>query len=242
MTDCRARSINITSLNNPAVVCTELRSVSVLFLQVPLHLDTRVAVKPQSKPQHCPFISVDQSIMEMQMTYPDLAFRGRPLLPDKPHRANSSRSNSKAVHIVSSSNYIDGSEAADLTKRACITGTKTAATTIRSKNDGSKADEVFGDDGRSSDCNDRNSGETTDRPTAQGDPISISFSNSDGGRVDDELSGPQAISLHITLRAGSTAEQSLKQVEPQPTAEPPAWTQQQTAAGNTHTRTHIPPL
>ncbi|XP_070772320.1 spermatogenesis-associated protein 2 [Enoplosus armatus] len=164
--------------------------------EVPLYLDTRLAVNPQPKPRCCHPMNVDQSIMEMQRTYPDLAIRGRPLLSDKPHRANSSRSGSKAVHTASADDYSDPAKAADLPKR----GAKAAAATVR----GSRAGEVFGDDGRSSGCN--------------------------GSRVDDELSGPQAISLHITLRAGSTAEQSQEPGESQPTAEPPPWTQQQTAA------------
>ncbi|XP_044068954.1 uncharacterized protein si:ch211-189a15.5 isoform X2 [Siniperca chuatsi] len=189
--------------------------------EVPLCLDTRLAANPQPKPRRCHPVSVDQSIMEMQMTYPDLAFRGRPLLPDKPLPANSSRSSSKADHTASTNNYRDDSKAADLPRRDCIKGPKAAATTIRSKNEngGSKADEVFGDDSR-------NRGGTT----APGDTISSSFSSRGGSRVDAELSGPQAISLHITLRAESTAEQSLKPGESQPTAEPPSWTHQPTAA------------
>lgn len=186
-------------------------------------------MNPQPKPRRRHLISLDQSIMEMQETYPDLAFRGRPLLRDKPHQTNC-----KAVHTDSTNNY-SNNQAAELPKRDCIKVTKAAATTILSRNYGSKAGEVSGDDGRSGGCNDRNSGGTT----APGEAVSSSFSNADGSRVHDELSPPQAISLHITLRAGSTAEQSLKPGEPQPTAEPPAWTQQQTVAGNTvaHTQT-----
>ncbi|XP_038593163.1 spermatogenesis-associated protein 2 [Micropterus salmoides] len=192
--------------------------------KAPLSLSRRLGAKPQPKPRHCHRASVDQSIMEMQLTYPDLAFRGRPLLTDKPRRANSSRSSSsKSVHTASTTNYSDDMKAADLPTRDCIKGTKATATSIRSRNDGSKAEEVFGDDGRSSGCNKRNSGGTA---------ISCSFSNSDGSSADDELSGPQAISLHIVLRAGSTAEQGQKPAESQPTAEPPSWIQQQTAAGD----------
>ncbi|XP_078128511.1 uncharacterized protein LOC144531973 isoform X2 [Sander vitreus] len=190
-------------------------------------LDTRLAVKPQPKPRRCHLISVDQSIMEMQMTYPDLVFRGRPVQLDEPQQANSCKSSSKDAHTTSTNNYSDDSKATELPERDCIKGTKAAAAakTICSKNDGSKADEVFGDDGRGSGCNDRNSGGTT----SLGDTIS-SISKTDGSRVDCELSGPQEISLHIPLRAGSKADQSLKPGEPQPTAESPAWTQQQTVA------------
>lgn len=146
------------------------------------------------------------------MTYPDLAFRGRPLLPDKPHRANNSRSYRKAVHTASTNNYSDDSKAADLPRANCIKDIKPATTSICSKTDDSKAAEMFGDDGRGSRCNDR---------------------NTDGSRVGEDLSHPQAVSLHITLRAGPTTAQRLKPGEPQPKAEPPVCTQQQTPAGNT---------
>nr|XP_040033974.1 spermatogenesis-associated protein 2-like [Gasterosteus aculeatus aculeatus] len=59
--------------------------------EVPLNLDSRLTVEAQPEPPGCPLVGVDESIMEMQKTYPDLAFRGRPLLPDKPQRTNSSR-------------------------------------------------------------------------------------------------------------------------------------------------------
>lgn len=153
------------------------------------------------------------------MTYPDLAFRGRPLLPDKPHRANNSRSCRKAVHTASTNNYSDDSKAADLPRASCIKDIKLATTSICSKTDDSKAAEVFGDDGRGSRCNDRNTGRTA--------------ADTDGSRVGEDLSHPQAVSLHITLRAGSTTGQRLKPGEPQPKAEPPVCTQQQTTAGNT---------
>ncbi|KAF1376088.1 hypothetical protein PFLUV_G00226990 [Perca fluviatilis] len=193
--------------------------------------DTRFAVKPQPKPRHCHLISVDQSIMEMQMTYPDLVFRGRPVQLDEPQRANSCKSSSKDAHTrtysSSTNNYSDDSKATELPERDCIQVTKAAAKTICCKNYGSKADEVFGGDGRGRSCNDRNSGVTT----SLGDTISSSsISKTDGSRVDCELSGPQEISLHIPPSAGSKAEQSLKPEQPQPTAEPPAWTQQQTVA------------
>uniref|UniRef100_A0A3P8RV72 Spermatogenesis-associated protein 2 PUB-like domain-containing protein n=1 Tax=Amphiprion percula TaxID=161767 RepID=A0A3P8RV72_AMPPE len=191
--------------------------------EVPLYLDTRLAANPNPKLQCCHLISVDQSIMEMQKTYPDLAFRGRPLLTEEPHRAQNSVSSSKAVHT------------AELPKKHCIKGPKAAAKTIISRNDGSKADQVLGDSGKSSGCNDKNSGETT----ARADTISSSDSSTDG-RVDNELGGPQAVSLQITLRTGPRAEQSLK---PKPTAEPSVCTQQQ--ADGQHKRlatTEVPHL
>ncbi|XP_010750129.2 uncharacterized protein LOC104935915 [Larimichthys crocea] len=185
--------------------------------EVAPYLDTRLPVKPQAKPRRCHLISVDHSIMEMQMNYPDLAFRGRPLLSDKAHRANT-RSGSKSVHTAGTNSYSDDSKAADPPRRGSVKHTKVAAL-AGSRSDSSRAAEVFGDDGRSSGCNDRNGG----RSTAPADAMSSSCSNTEG--VDDELTPPQAVSLHLTLRAGATAEQ-----RPQPTVEPPAWTQQQTAA------------
>ncbi|XP_026164497.1 uncharacterized protein LOC113131454 isoform X2 [Mastacembelus armatus] len=178
--------------------------------ELPLYLGTRLTMKPQPKPQQCHLISVDQSIMEMQITYPDLAFRGRPLIPDKPHSANSSRSTSKDDHIATD-NHSDDGKVAGPPKRDCIKGTKAAASTAYRKNDGSKDDEVFVDNG--SDY--RTSGGTT----TLGTTATGSFSNGDRSRLDDELNGPQALSLHITLRAGSTAGQSLKTGEQQAAAD-----------------------
>ncbi|XP_051279707.1 uncharacterized protein si:ch211-189a15.5 isoform X2 [Dicentrarchus labrax] len=164
--------------------------------EVPLHLAFGHTGNPPAKPRRTHQISIDQSIMEMQRNYPDLAIRGRRLLSDNSHRANSSRSTAST-------------KAAKLPTRASVKDTKAGATALRSKGDSSsKADEVFG-------CNGRSGGQTT----ALGDTTGSSFSNTDGNRVDDELS-PQCVSLHITLRAGATAH----------TAEPPAWTQQQTTA------------
>lgn len=178
-------------------------------------------MKPLPKPRRCHLNSVDRSIMEMQMTYPDLAIRGRPLLQDKSHRANSVRGNSKAVHTASTSYSSDDSKAAEIHRRDIIKDTKAVATATCSKNYGSKAAEVFGEDNRSS-------GQTS----VPGDAISNNFSN-----IDDEPDHPQAVSLHITLRAGSTEEKRLKPGDTQPTAEPPARRQQQTTAGNTYTHT-----
>ncbi|XP_041803441.1 uncharacterized protein LOC121613839 isoform X2 [Chelmon rostratus] len=185
--------------------------------EVPPYLDTRLAVNHQPKPRCCNLISEDQSIMEMQMTYPDLAFRGRPLLPDKPYQANTSKSSSKAVHTAGTNNYSDGSKAAELPRRDCMKN----PTNVCSKNHSSTGLHAFGDNGRSSGSNDRNT---------SGDTISSRLSNTDGSRVDDELIHPQAISQHITLKDGSMAEWKLKPGKPQPISDPPTWTQQRTIA------------
>lgn len=151
------------------------------------------------------------------MTYPDLAFRGRPLLVDKPPRANNSRRCSKAVNTASTCNCSDESKTADLHTSDCIKVIKPATLNICSKTDDSKTAEVSDDDGRGS--NNRNAGQ----------PIS----DTDGRRVVEDLTSPQAISMHITLRAGSTAGQKMKPAEHLPKAEPPVCTQQETTAGNT---------
>lgn len=184
-----------------------------------MYVDTRLAVQPQPKPRRCHLMSVDKSIMEMQRIYPDLAFRGRPLVPDKPHQENSSSSRSSSSKGVQTAG--DDSKGAEPHKRDSVKGTRAAASTV-----GCKADEAFGDNSTS--CNDDF---TTPGTAPQGNTVS---SSTDRSRV-DELSGPQAISLHITLRTGSNAEKSQKPGEPQPIAEPLCWTQQQAAAGNTHT-------
>ncbi|XP_054455607.1 uncharacterized protein si:ch211-189a15.5 isoform X4 [Anoplopoma fimbria] len=201
--------------------------------QVPLYLDTRLPVKPKPKPRRCHLIGLDQSIMEMQMTYPDLAFRGRPLLPGKPQRGKSS---SKDVHTTSINDNSGDSQAAEVPKIECIKGTKAAAATIRSKYDGSKADKVFGDDCRDSGCNDRNSGGPLPENTN-----SSHISNTDGSR-DYAFRDPQGNSLHITLRAAFRAEESLKPGEAQPTSEPPALTQHQTVADLQNKRLTNPKL
>ncbi|KAM6997221.1 uncharacterized protein LKV04_005948 [Tautogolabrus adspersus] len=190
--------------------------------EVPLHLDCRIAVKPQPNPRRCHINSHDQSIMEMQMNYPDLSFRGRPLLSDKPHRANSSRSSGKVVHTVSNNKTTDDSKAADLSKRDSVKGTKSTATTVCKENHGTSADDVFVENVKRSDCNSRSQSQTA----APGDNITSSSCNTDGGRANDKHSHLQAISPHITMRAGSTAEQSLKPGESQTAEEALPWTQQ----------------
>ena len=154
--------------------------------------------------------------MEMQRTYPDLAFRGRPLLPDQPHKARNNIGNSKVVCNT------------ELNERDRIKKSKNATPTNLSEGESSKAEKLCGDNGRTISCNDKN----IDVISSPIDTISSSFDGSHGRRVDDEFSGPQAISLHITLRAGTKAEMSLKPGKPQSTAEPLAETQQ--LSGNKH--------
>jgi len=179
-------------------------------------LETTIELNPQPKPQGNHLVSVDQSIMEMQRTYPDLAFRGRPLLPDQPHKARNNIGNSKVVCNT------------ELNERDRIKKSKNATPTNLSEGESSKAEKLCGDNGRTISCNDKN----IDVISSPIDTISSSFDGSHGRRVDDEFSGPQAISLHITLRAGTKAEMSLKPGKPQSTAEPLAETQQ--LSGNKH--------
>ncbi|KAF3708496.1 Spermatogenesis-associated protein 2 Spermatogenesis-associated protein PD1 [Channa argus] len=176
--------------------------------EVSLYLDTSFALPPQPKPWCSHHSSLDQSIIEMQRNYPDLAFRGRPLVQDKLQQANSSRSSScsKDVHTAS-----DDCRVTEPLKRDNIKGTRGATTAFCKKNNSSKADDVLGNNS----CGTNPQGSTTSSGT-----------NESG--VDDELSGPQAISLHITLRTGSKAEKSRKPEEPQTPAE--EWMQQQALA------------
>ncbi|XP_072247640.1 uncharacterized protein [Leuresthes tenuis] len=173
-------------------------------------LETTTELNPQPKPQGNHLVSVDQSIMEMQRTYPDLAFRGRPLLPDQPHKARNNISNNRVLCN------------AELNERDCIKKSKSATPTNLSEGESRKAEKLCGDNGRTISCNDKN----VDVISTPIDSINSSFEGSHGRRVDDELSGPQAISLHITLRAGTKAEMSLKPGKPQSTTEPLAETQQ----------------
>ncbi|XP_029030912.1 spermatogenesis-associated protein 2 [Betta splendens] len=54
---------------------------------------------PQPKPRRG-LVNTDPSLMEMQRTYPDLAFRGRPLVSDKPRPANTSWNSTKDAHTA----------------------------------------------------------------------------------------------------------------------------------------------
>ncbi|MEQ2226812.1 hypothetical protein ILYODFUR_031186 [Ilyodon furcidens] len=162
----------------------------------PPFFDTRKSSVPQPEPRHYRINSVDQSVMELQRTYPDLAFRGRPLLPDQPQKA----------HPTTTGSVADG---ANLIKES-----KAASPTVLS-----------GDDG----CNDRNNVGVA----VPSDTAGLSFKNSDETRVDDDhLSGPQAISLHITLRTAPKAESSMKRGKLHPTTESSDDTQQKSSSEN----------
>ncbi|CAJ1066539.1 uncharacterized protein LOC117811213 isoform X1 [Xyrichtys novacula] len=198
--------------------------------EIPLQLDSGFAVKQQPKPLSCKINSEDQSIMEMQMTYPDLAFRGRPLLPDKPHRAISSRSSGKAVHTASI-NIPNNSNAADLPRGDL--GSKASASTIYNH---SNVHRAHSDGVRCSDCNDRNCGAPAGPAT-----VSSGLCKTEVDRADDKHGHSQA--LNHTTRAGSPAEQSSKPGQHQSRAEPPASAQQQTAADNNrHANQQLPSL
>lgn len=74
------------------------------------------------------------------MTYPDLAFRGRPLLSDKPHTANSGRNSSRTIQTAGT-DHSDDRKATDLIRGNSIKDMKPAATSICSKTDDSTAAE-----------------------------------------------------------------------------------------------------
>ncbi|XP_029962568.1 spermatogenesis-associated protein 2-like [Salarias fasciatus] len=130
-------------------------------LQVP-------SLTPRPKPRRTRLVHEDQSLMEMQETYPDLAFRGRKVVLERPPRGHGSTRSSRSSRSGRN--------------------TKPAAPA-----DGGAAGGAGGAGG----------------PGGAGGA---------GGAAPEELSGPQAISLHITLRAGLT-EQSLKPEDLQPTSE-----------------------
>ncbi|XP_068597777.1 spermatogenesis-associated protein 2-like protein [Brachionichthys hirsutus] len=56
--------------------------------EAPPYVDIRLGTNPQPKPRRYQLTPADHSIIEMQMTYSDLTFRGRPLLPDKRQRGS----------------------------------------------------------------------------------------------------------------------------------------------------------
>ncbi|CAN9500180.1 unnamed protein product [Ophioblennius macclurei] len=113
---------------------------------------------PRPKPRRTCLVNADQSLMEMQKTYPDLTFRGRKLLLDKPHKTHSNTRRSRSVRHTNT-----------------------------------EADDGAGGVG----------GEDTEAAEA----------------VTEELSDPQATSLHIVLRSGHAEEKSLKPEDLQPTSE-----------------------
>ncbi|KAL3972504.1 tropomyosin 4 [Sarotherodon galilaeus] len=182
MTECTENKTATEQTEDEEEKKTEVDKKEVLYL------DTRLVTTPQPKPQHYHLCSVDPSIMEMQRTYPDLAIRGRPLLPDKSHKVCSS---TKAV------------SAADLPKTDCTENPCTAVAAVLITNDDGKAQQSLDGNRRGRHGNGRNSGTVNSGGAgAPGD----TGSDTHRSRVDDELSGPQAISLHITLRAGATAQ------------------------------------
>lgn len=128
-----------------------------------------------TRPAHDHINSVDQSVMELQKTYPDLAFRGRPLLQDQPHKS----------HLVTD-------DIGD--------GTAAFSKTHLTKENKAFSPVVFSGDNR---CNDQNTaGVTAPSDTSK---------NLDESRPDaNHLSGPQAISLHITLRTGAKAKSNIR--------------------------------
>ncbi|XP_029927009.1 uncharacterized protein LOC115372975 isoform X2 [Myripristis murdjan] len=195
--------------------------------QLPLSLEATPAVKPQPKPLQNHY-SEDKSIIEMHRNYPDLAIRGRPLIQDKTQRASNSRDSTKALQITSKNNDANSSKAGTL-----VYSDYNKSAAIGSKSDCSKPCDIVDSDSRSSSSssNNSNSGVCSDNKgfnniSTKGGSI---HSSSDGGRAEDGVSGPQAISMHITLRAGTRPDPSPRQ--PHPTAEPPPWTDYQTAAG-----------
>ncbi|XP_033956282.1 spermatogenesis-associated protein 2-like protein [Pseudochaenichthys georgianus] len=168
----------------------------------PQSLDSRPEFKPQPKPRRSHLTSVDQSILEMHKSYPDLSIKGRRLVP---HRAPREDSRGREGRPGSTDTHCDEAGADG--------GTTAAAPSVHRTEDGLTAEGVIGEESRGSGCSDRISGGSA----PPGDPLSSS--TTDGGRGEDELSGPPGVSLHITLRAGSKGEQNLKPGDPQPAAE-----------------------
>ncbi|XP_010780336.1 peripheral-type benzodiazepine receptor-associated protein 1, partial [Notothenia coriiceps] len=158
--------------------------------------------QPQPKPRRSHLTSVDQSILEMHKSYPDLSIKGRRLVP---HRAP--REDSRGREGPPGSTNIHCDEA------GADGGTTAAAPSVHRTEDGLTAEGVMGEESRGSGCSDRISGGSAPPGDA------LSSSTTDGGRGEEELSGPLGVSLHITLRAGSKGEQSLKPGDPQATAE-----------------------
>ncbi|XP_032408523.1 spermatogenesis-associated protein 2 isoform X1 [Xiphophorus hellerii] len=144
--------------------------------------ESRLPSVPQPKPRrHRP--SVDQADMELQWQYPDLAFRGRPLLPDQPPKATPTMTGGvpDSLSVLPKTN---------LTKED-----RDVSPSVSTRDDGRNDSSCFRNSDESRACDD------------------------DGDDGDDDLSGPQAISLHITLRTGSKAEAGKKRGRVQPTSE-----------------------
>lgn len=173
-----------------------------------MDLESRAALKPQPKPRryHLNLNNDDQSVMELQETYSDLSFRGRPLVSEQLPRAHGAASSRKVP-------------VAALSKTDSIKGSRAAAPTLLSRDDFSKPVNTTSRTSGSTD-------EHNERTTAPSNT-----SPSDENRV-HELSGPQAISLYITQRTGPK-EPGQKQEKTPSTEEFPARTQPQ--FGNRHT-------
>ncbi|XP_037530386.1 uncharacterized protein LOC119407636 [Nematolebias whitei] len=171
--------------------------------EVSVDLESRAASKPQPKPRryHLNLNNDDQSVMELQETYSDLSFRGRPLVSEQLPR----------VHGAASSRKV-----AAVSKTDSIKGSKAAAPTLLSRDDLSKADKPVDASSTTSESTDENNERTT---------APSNTSTSDENRV-HELSGPQAISLYITQRTGPK-EPRLKYEKTSSTEEFPARTQPQ---------------
>ncbi|XP_054882103.1 spermatogenesis-associated protein 2 [Poeciliopsis prolifica] len=143
--------------------------------------ESRPPSVPQPKPRrHRP--SVDPSDMDLQWPYSDLAFRGRPLLPDQPPKATPAMTGGvpDSISVLPKTN---------LTKED-----RNVSPSVSTGDDGWNDSSCF-----------RNSDE------------SRALDDDDDG--DDDLSGPQAISLHITLRTGGGAEAAKKRGRVQPNSE-----------------------
>uniref|UniRef100_A0A3B5QLC4 Spermatogenesis-associated protein 2-like protein n=1 Tax=Xiphophorus maculatus TaxID=8083 RepID=A0A3B5QLC4_XIPMA len=178
-----------------------LTSVLFLCFQVSQQPESRLPSVPQPKPRrHRP--SVDQADMELQWQYPDLAFRGRPLLPDQPPKATPAMTGGipDSLSVLPKTN---------LTKED-----RDVSPSVSTRDDGRNDSSCFRNSDESRACDD------------------------DGDDGDDDLSGPQAISLHITLRTGSKAEAGKKRGRVQPTSETSDDTQKTPSKKHTHTRPH----
>ncbi|XP_043992720.1 spermatogenesis-associated protein 2-like protein isoform X1 [Gambusia affinis] len=146
--------------------------------------ESRPPSVPQPKPRrHRP--SVDQSDMDLQWQYPDLAFRGRPLLPDQPPKATPAMTGDvpDSLSVLPKTN---------LTKEG-----RDVSPSVSPGDDGWNDSSCFRNSDESRVCDD----------------------DDGGGDGDDDLSGPQAISLHITLRTGGKAEAGKKRGRVQQTSE-----------------------
>lgn len=108
--------------------------------QLPSYPETRNSVNPLPKPRRRPPVTPDQSIMEMQRTYPDLAFRGRRLVSDTPNQASVSRSASSIAAYTGSEDNKDENKVSELSKSKSFSGLRALPTTEGGKHEGSKVE------------------------------------------------------------------------------------------------------